>query len=238
MSYRFTDTDKWGDGWFTLLKPYDKLLFLYLCDNCDIAGFIEINTKRWAVDLGLTNQQILGAIKGLGRGLIYSDSEDCVYIKNFLKHQKNIPLNNKNNAHLGIIKRFDKYSEKFSITDISEFILGASRGLASPIGIGNGSDNGSSIIPPVKKSLEERQEEFKIEVETFLYKYDIKLLTAFYAYWSEPDLQNKKMRKEMQKTWDTRRRLVTWNNNSKFTSNGKSTGSFKGVNKYWPDRSG
>ena len=43
MAYRFTDTNKWHDAWFSSLKPLEKLLFNYLCDNCDIAGFIEIN---------------------------------------------------------------------------------------------------------------------------------------------------------------------------------------------------
>ena len=36
-------SDKW-DNWN--LKQIEMLLFMYLCDNCDIAGFAEINTKR------------------------------------------------------------------------------------------------------------------------------------------------------------------------------------------------
>ncbi|NMB81910.1 MAG: hypothetical protein GYA14_08835, partial [Ignavibacteria bacterium] len=65
MAYRFTNTDKWADSWFANLKPIEKLLFIYLYENCDIAGFIEINLKRWAVDIGAELKTIEGALKGL-----------------------------------------------------------------------------------------------------------------------------------------------------------------------------
>lgn len=145
MAYRFTNTDKWGDAWFSELRPIEKLLFNYLCDNCDIAGFIEITIKKWAMDIGTDKAQIEGALKGLARGLIYSNTNDCVFIKNFLKHQKNLPINSNNKAHLGIIYRFESYKNKFGFVDYKEFIEGACKGLQSPIGIGIGNDVGSDI---------------------------------------------------------------------------------------------
>lgn len=143
MAYRYTNTDKWNDAWFSNLKPIEKLLFNYLCDNCDCAGFIEIIVKNWANDIGTEKKQIEGALKGLARGLIYSNSNDCVFLRTFLKHQKNLPLNENNQAHKGIIKRFLLYSDKFDIKDINDFIEGAIKGLGSPYGngIGNGIDN-------------------------------------------------------------------------------------------------
>lgn len=148
MAYRFTNTDKWQDVWFSNLSQIQMLLFLYLCDNCDIAGFIEINIKRWSSDLSSSSSTIEGAIKGLERGLIFSKNSECLYIKNFLKHQKNLPLNENNKAHKGIIKRFDLYSQKFDIQSIDEFLSrgyeGALKGLNSPTGNGNGIDNNSS----------------------------------------------------------------------------------------------
>ena len=62
MAYRYTNTDKWGDAWYSNLKPSEKLLFNYLCDNCDIAGFIEMNIKRWASDIGYDKSVIEGYI--------------------------------------------------------------------------------------------------------------------------------------------------------------------------------
>jgi hypothetical protein len=142
MSYRFTNTEKWTDSWFSGLSQIQMLLFLYLCDNCDIAGFIEINYKRWANDLNSSIDTIEGACKGLARGLIYSNTNDCIFIKNFIKHQKNLPLNENNKAHIGILKRFDLYKEKFNYQDYNELIEGACKGLPSPTGIGNGIGNG------------------------------------------------------------------------------------------------
>jgi hypothetical protein len=140
MAYRFTNTDKWNDSWFSELKPIEKLLFIYLCDNCDIAGFIEINMKRWSADIDITKSQIEGALKGLERGLIYSELKDCIFIIKFIKHQKNLPINPNNQAHKGIISRFDNYSLKFNFEDYNNFIEGANKGLRSPIGNGNGND--------------------------------------------------------------------------------------------------
>jgi hypothetical protein len=143
MAYRYTNTDKWSDAWFSELRPIEKLLFNYLCDNCDIAGFIEVTPKKWAVDIGTDKNQIEGALKGLARGLIYSISGDCIYIRTFLKHQKNLPINVNNKAHLGIIYRFNTYLYKFGFTDYNNFIEGACKGLFSPTGNGNGNGNGN-----------------------------------------------------------------------------------------------
>ncbi len=146
MAYRFTNTDKWADNWFSNLKQIEMLLFMYLCDNCDIAGFAEINTKRWAADLNSTPDTINGALLGLSKGITTSEDGSCIYIKNFLRHQKNLPLNENNKAHVGILRRFELYRDKFDIKDISEFIAspfeGASKGLPSPTGIGIGIDIG------------------------------------------------------------------------------------------------
>jgi hypothetical protein len=64
----------------------------------------------------------------------------------------------------------------------------------------------------IKKDLIQRQEEFKNEIELLSDKYDTAMITSFYAYWSEPNSKGK-MRKELEKTWDTARRLVTWKSN-------------------------
>lgn len=48
MSKRFTDTDKWSDPWFRRLAAESKILFLFLADNVDTAGF-------WKVDFELAS---------------------------------------------------------------------------------------------------------------------------------------------------------------------------------------
>lgn len=122
---------------------------MYLCDNCDIAGFINVNLKRWASDLNSDRNKIEGALKGLKRGLLFSDDNEVIFVRNFLKHQKNLPINTNNKAHLGILKRFDEYKSKFGV-DTIEMLLsleseGGCKGLQSPIGIGNGNGIGNGI---------------------------------------------------------------------------------------------
>lgn len=224
MAYRFTNTDKWNDAWFSNLKPIEKLLFNYLCDNCDCAGFIEIITKNWANDIGVEKKQIEGALKGLRRGLIYSKSEDCIYLRTFLKHQKNLPLNENNQAHKGIIKRFKLYSEKFEISDISIFISrgleGASKGLESPYGIGNGigSDNGIGeevVISEEDKLNKLREKALKFKVEVFSNtSFNNQMLTDFWKYWIEPNKSKTKLKYELEDTWDIKLRLDRWAKNN------------------------
>ena len=171
VAYRYTNTDKWGDGWYCNLKPAEKLLFNYICDMCDIAGFIELNIKKWASDIGYDKGIIEGALKGVQRGLIYSESKDCIYIRNFLKHQKNMPLNpEKNMAHRGIIKRFELYSGKFNINDINEFLEGASKPPQWGYGNGNGIGSGNG---------EGKKEDYKILFNKIITENDFDLTEDF-----------------------------------------------------------
>lgn len=146
MAYRFSDTLKWSDEWFIDLKTLEKLFFMYLCDNCDIAGFFEISIRKITFDLNISEEEILGAIKGLDRGLILSNDGKILLVKNFIKHQKNLPLNIKNNAHNGIINRFKLYKSKFIGLTLNEekgFIkLGANK----PLDRGTDKDKGNYTI--------------------------------------------------------------------------------------------
>lgn len=64
--------------------------------------------------------------------------------------------------------------------------------------------------PSVKKTLEERCLEFRNSLMPFLSEYGKEMITEFYNYWTEPNPSKTKMRFEMEKTWDTARRLETW----------------------------
>lgn len=103
MSYRFTNSDKWTDSWFSDLSPHAKLLFIFLYENCDNAGLYEVNRKFMLFLLGFTDDELKDAIKELGKSYIKSNDGTKIWLKNFLKHQKLYPLNWKNNAHKQII---------------------------------------------------------------------------------------------------------------------------------------
>ena len=65
MAKRFTDTEKWKDGWFTDLKPEHKLIWYYLLDNCDNAGIWKLNMKMLNImcDTNISAEELLTIFK-------------------------------------------------------------------------------------------------------------------------------------------------------------------------------
>lgn len=103
MSSRLSSTEKWNDAWFNSLSPNAKLLFFYLVENCDNAGFYEINKKFLMFFTGLDNENLVNAISELKKAYIKSNDGLRIWIINFLKYQKKTPLNFANNNHKQII---------------------------------------------------------------------------------------------------------------------------------------
>lgn len=129
---RFSQTDKWKDPWFRSLKAGHKLVFLYVVDNCNNAGFYEIDEGMMVFQTGISATQIAAAWQGLARGLVGAGG--WVWVKRFLRHQKNENLNPNNNAHLQIINLVKEQVSRFQgSADFAEF-LGANEGLFSPPG--------------------------------------------------------------------------------------------------------
>lgn len=144
MPKRFTITEKWEDGWFWSLPPQQKLLWNYLCDKCDLAGFWEVNLELAAVQTKIPKRAISGAVQGLNRG--YVSNGKYIWLRTFIHHQGNYPLNPKNNCHRHILSILERHTD-FDI-DFSELLKtlksGAEQGLISPIGKGNSKGNSKS----------------------------------------------------------------------------------------------
>ena len=175
MSLKFTNTKKWDDVWFSQLTMGQKVMFIYLCDTCDIAGFLEINEKITTLQTGV--EDVNGTIESLSKSILYQDG--YIWIKKHLKHQKNLPINIRNGAHKAIIKsiaehidRFPEIFEHLPVSDsetIKSALLGVGGGGASPppIGKGIGKGIGKSISNNTVTTVTP-QEESKI---ARLYKY-------------------------------------------------------------------
>ena len=132
MSKRFTETCKWDDPWFRELPGAHKLVFLYIIDRCDNAGFWEVDLGGLAWHTKLEPKHIEGALKGLERGL--KGASGWVWVKNFLRHQKNESLNGANPAHRQIISLIQSQLERFSSCPDFKKMKGAIKGLQSPTG--------------------------------------------------------------------------------------------------------
>lgn len=63
------------------------------------------------------------------------------------------------------------------------------------------------------KTLDERMEDFKIQVLSFRNQYSDDMLEAFFNYWTEHNENGKKMRFEQQKIFNLGMRLSTWQRN-------------------------
>jgi len=64
--------------------------------------------------------------------------------------------------------------------------------------------------------VEERRKNFGLSLEPYLGQYSRKMLSRFYDHWGELSKDGKKMRWELEKTWELDRRLSKWASNEKF----------------------
>ena len=72
-----------------------------------------------------------------------------------------------------------------------------------------------------KKELAVRKQKFSTLIHSFE-DFEKKLRNEFISYWTETKINGKKMRWEMQKTFEPKRRLTTWSNNN--FNNGQKNG--------------
>ena len=129
MAKRLTDVDKWKDAWFVDLSVEGKTLFLFLCDMCDIAGFYERSDRMMLFYLNFNIEALNKATEEISKSVVFK--ENTYFVKNFIEHQRNIPLNSANNCHKSIIDRLLKRSKcfiEFYPTPVKE-TLGASQPL-------------------------------------------------------------------------------------------------------------
>ena len=67
--------------------------------------------------------------------------------------------------------------------------------------------------------LAAKQQNFYNELKAFVGQYPPEMLRSFFNYWSEPNNSRTKMRRELEKTWETPRRLANWANRDKNIAN-------------------
>ena len=78
----------------------------------------------------------------------------------------------------------------------------------------------NSQVEKQKKMLN-RQQKFYEELAGYVSQYSKELLRAFYNYWSEPNKSKTRMKFELEQTWETKLRLITWEKNEQKFNKGK-----------------
>lgn len=102
MSKRLTDTDKWKKNSFSKLPLKMKLVWIYLCDNCDHAGIWEANFGLMSFQIGetITLEEIE---KHFGDKITWINS-DKIFLQGFIDFQYG-KLNDQNRVHKSVLDK-------------------------------------------------------------------------------------------------------------------------------------
>lgn len=175
--------------------------------------FNTICALYWQKDCDLKYSQV---IKRLGNEDLINELinekiikvENDIIIINFLNEQYLKATEksriNSSNGSKGALKRWAKNSDSNS-----EIIATPLKNDSESIALREDKIK-EDKIKDSKPSLETRSLAFKETLRPFINKYGVDMVKNFYGYWSEPNQTKTKMLFEMQKTWDTSRRLETW----------------------------
>jgi hypothetical protein len=220
MSKRFIDSSLFEKRWFRKLPSNIKLFYFYMLTKCDHAGMYDFDLELAEFQIGesIKKQEI---DKHLKEHIQFIKS-DKIWIKGYVDFQYGI-LKDTNNAHKSVIKILNRYG----------IDLGASQGLTSSSQADQDKEQDKDKVKDKNKKenkvelheiLDKRTDDNKLAIrrikfinelnKEFHTKYTKELRRAFFEYWTEPNRSKTKMRFELEKTWDTGRRLSRWANNS------------------------
>jgi len=102
---RFTETQKWNDAWFRRLEPRLKLLWGWICDNCDGAGVIEPDYDLASFQIGAeVSQDDLSAFGDR----VSRINGSKVWIVKFIPFQYGV-LTEVCRAHLPVLRLVEKH---------------------------------------------------------------------------------------------------------------------------------
>ena len=113
MAKRFTDTEKWKKPFIRGLQGAYKLLWLYICDDCDHAGIWQVDMEVAAIRIG-EKIDIKEAIKSFDEKIVIIDKGNKWFIPSFLEFQYPSGLNPDNRAHNSVIILLEKYNLRIS----------------------------------------------------------------------------------------------------------------------------
>ena len=108
MAKRFTDTEKWKKQFIKSLGTVNKLLFLYILDDCDHAGIwhVEIDIAEMRIGEKIDLEEAKAEFKD---HIIEFDNGEKWFIPYFIEFQYG-ELNENVKAHKSVIDKLNKYN--------------------------------------------------------------------------------------------------------------------------------
>ena len=172
MAKRFTDTEKWKKPFIRNLKASYKLLWLYICDDCDHSGIWQVDIEVAEIRIG-EKLDINKAKQYFADKIIILDNGSKWFLPSFIEFQYPSGLNENNKAHTAIIKTLERYK-----TEIDAF-----KDLTSPL-------QGDMDMVMVKDMVMDKVKD----------KVGVKIIDEQFSYWW--DLYDYKVEKEKAiKSW-------------------------------------
>lgn len=110
MAKRFTDTDKWKKPFIRGLEAKYKLLWFYILDDCDHAGFWMVDLEVAGLRCGFTYDE-RSVLRVFGSQVQPIKNGSVWFIRDFIDFQYG-ELNEKNRAHNSVLNRLNKYGIK------------------------------------------------------------------------------------------------------------------------------
>ena len=199
MAKRFIDTKIWDKAWFRKLSTKNKLVWIYLLGKCDHAGIwdADFELAEFIIGESVTYDELPDVIKDK---MQYIKGEDQYFIPSFIEFQYG-ELKEHSKPHMSVIKRLKEKG-----------LLRVSNTLTEKNNTIKDKDKDKVKVKDKKKD-----KEAEFSRKSFIIAQELgitdSMLKDFVGYWTESNEGGFKMKFEMQKTFDIKRRLQRWHKN-------------------------
>ena len=196
MAKRFIDTKIWDKAWFRKLSTKNKLVWIYLLGKCDHAGIWDADWElaEFIIGESVTYDELPDVIKDK---MQYIKGEDQYFIPSFIEFQYG-ELKEHSKPHMSVIKRL---KEK-GLLRVSNTLKDKDK---------------DKVKDKVKVKDKKKDKEAEFSRKSFIIAQELgindSMLKDFVGYWTESNEGGFKMKFEMQKTFDIKRRLQRWHKN-------------------------
>lgn len=224
MAKRFIDTSFYKSPFVRGLKGSLKSLYSFIICDCDGAGIWSADFEIAGTYIGFTITKKEFEIAFLQTGKAIDLKNGRYFFPDFIEHQYPKGLSIHNPAQKNFITDLQKYSLIDEDLKVLRRPFEGSKVMVKEKVMDMEEEKGNGK-PPKKTDLdfiEDKKKEFIESLKPFLNTYTSETLNSFYRYWAEPSIKKKKLKWEMQDTWDIGLRLITWSKNEQKFNNGKS----------------